>query len=86
MRIATLVLIALMIILPTVTLFPAPPQRDVPAEVESARHALQGARNDLEHAGGEWGGHRVAAMRHIDEALRELGEAEKWARGHHDIK
>ncbi len=86
MRIATAVLLTLMIILPTATLLPAPPQRDVPAEVESARRALQGARNDLDHAGGEWGGHRVAAIRHIDAALGELGEAERWARAHRDIR
>ena len=47
---------------------------------------LKGAYNDLEHAGGEWGGHRVNAMAHIQEALAELNEAEKWAREHHDIK
>jgi len=85
MKIATLVLLALTILSP-VSLYPEPPQRDVPAEVESARHALQGARGDLEHAGGQWGGHRVAAMKHIDEALAELNEAEKWARVHHDIR
>ena len=86
MRIATMVLLALMITLSTVSILPASPQRDVPAEVESARHALEGARNDLEHAGGQWGGHRVAAMKHIDAALKELGEAEAWARAHHDMK
>ena len=86
MRIAKLVVLALMIASPSVNLFPAAPQRDVPAEIESGRRALQGARNDLAHAGGEWGGHRVAAMKHIDEALRELGEAERFAREHHDMK
>jgi hypothetical protein len=86
MKIATLILLVLMIMLPTVPLLPNPPQRDVPVEVESARQALKNARNDLEHAGGGWGGHRVEAMKHIDEALRELGEAEKWAREHHDIR
>ena len=86
MKIATLILLALMIMLPTVPLLPEPPQRDVPAEVESAKRALQGARNDLAHAGGEWGGHRAEAVKHIDEALRELGEAEKFAREHHDMK
>ena len=87
MKIAISLLLALMIMAPSVKSLPHPaPQRDVPAEVDSARRALQGARNDLAHAGGEWGGHRVAAMKHIDEALRELGEAEKWAREHHDIK
>ena len=86
MRIAISVLLALLITLCTISVLPASPQRDVPAEVNSARQALRNARNELEHAGGQWGGHRVAAMKHIDEALKELGEAEGWAREHHDIK
>jgi hypothetical protein len=86
MRIAISVLLALIITLCTISVLPASPQRDVPAEVNSARQALKNARNELEHAGGQWGGHRVAAMKHIDEALKELGEAEGWAREHHDIK
>ena len=85
MKIAILVFAAT-ILAPTATLFPRSPQRDVPAEVESARSALKGAYNDLEHAGGEWGGHRVNAMNHIQEAVKELNEAEKWAREHHDVK
>jgi hypothetical protein len=86
MRIAISVLLALLITLSSVSVLPAFPQRDVPAEVNSARQALQNARNELEHAGGQWGGHRVEAMKHIDEALKELREAEGWAREHHDIK
>jgi hypothetical protein len=86
MKIATLVVLALMIVTPTANLFLRAPQRDVPAEVESARRPLQGARNDLEHAGGNWGGHRAAAMTHIDQALKELAEAEKYAGEHHEIK
>lgn len=86
MRIASLLLLALMLVVPTANLFPEPQRGDVPAEVDSARQALRGARNDLEHAGGEWGGHRVAAMKHIDEALKELAEAEAWAKSHHDVK
>jgi hypothetical protein len=86
MKIATLVFLALMIVTPTANLFPRAPQKDGPAEVESAKRALQGARNDLEHAGGNWGGHRAAAMNHIDQALKELAEAEKYAREHHDMK
>ena len=86
MKIATLILLALMIMLPTVPVLPNPPQQDVPAEVESAKRALQGAYNDLEHAGGEWGGHRVNAMKHIQAAMTELNEAEKWAKEHHDVK
>ena len=84
MKIATLVLAATL--LPGAALLPQPPQRDVPAEVDSARSALKGAYNDLEHAGGEWGGHRAKAMTHIQEAVTELNEAEKWAREHHDVK
>ncbi len=86
MKSATLILLALMIMWPTVPLLPEPPQRDVPAEMESAKRALEGARNDLVHAGGDWGGHRVGAVNHIDAALKEIGEAEKWAREHHDIR
>ena len=86
MKIAILVVLALMIVSPTANLFPRAPQRDVPAEVESAKRALQGARNDLEHAGGNWGGHRAAAMNHIDQALKELAEAEKFAHEHHEMK
>jgi hypothetical protein len=86
MKIATLTLLALMVMTPAVSVFPEPPQRDVPAEVDAARKALQNAHNELEHAGGQWGGHRVAAMKHVEEALTELNEAEKWAREHHDMK
>jgi len=86
MRLATLAVLLVMIVSPATSLFPSAPQRDVPGEVDAARRSLQGARNDLEHAGGEWGGHRVAAMKHIDEAIKELNEAEKYAKEHHDIK
>jgi hypothetical protein len=85
MKIATL-LLAATILVPTATLFPQPLQRDVPAEVDAARGALKGAYNDLQHAGGEWGGHRVKAMEHIQAAMNELNEAEKWAREHHEVK
>jgi hypothetical protein len=85
MRIAASLLLALIILLPARSVFPEPPQRDVPAEVDSARQKLRSARNDLEHAGGDWGGHRVNAMNQIDQALKELNEAERWAREHHDI-
>jgi hypothetical protein len=86
MKIATLILLALMIMLPTLPSLSNPPQRDNPAELESARKQLQGARFNLDRAGSGWGGHRAEALKHIDEALRELGEAEKWAREHHDMK
>ena len=86
MRIATVLVLVLIIVSPTTYLFPNPPQRDVPAEVDSARQALRGALNDLQHAGSEWGGHRAAAMHHIDEALKELNEAEKFFHEHHAEK
>ena len=79
-------LLALTILVAPATLLPQPPQRDVPGEVDSARNALKQAHNELQHAGGEWGGHRVKAMQHIQEAIVELNEAEKWAREHHEIK
>jgi len=84
MKIATLLLAALLF--PTATLLSQPPQKDVPAEVDSARSALKGALNDLQHAGTDWGGHRVKAMQHIQEAINELNEAEKFAKGAHDTK
>ena len=86
MRIAAVLLLATMILVPTASVFPEPPQRDVPREVDEARQKLRSAREDLEHAGAEWGGHRVKAMNHIDAALRELEEAEHWAREHRDMR
>lgn len=86
MKIATLVLLGLMLVTPTVSLFPAAPQRDVPAEVESAKRALEQARSDLNHAGSNWGGHRAAALNHIEQALKEVNEAEQFAREHHEMK
>jgi hypothetical protein len=86
MKIPSLLLLAFLIVSP-VSLYPAAPQRhDVPAEVEHAKRALENAQTDLQHAGAEWGGHRVEAMKHIEAALKELSEAERWAREHHDIK
>ncbi len=85
MRITNLLLTTVLVLSLTAVLFPQQ-HRDVPAEVNSARQALQGAYNDLQHAGGQWGGHRVNAMHHIEEAIKELNEAEKWAKEHHEIK
>ena len=85
MRIASLLLLATMILMPTASVFPEP-QRDVPREMDAAKHSLNDALNQLDHAGAEWGGHRANAMNHIREALRELNEAERWAREHHDVR
>jgi len=86
MKIATLILFSVMMMAPSPTLFSAAFQKDKPAEVDRAEQSLHTAKSELEHAGTEWGGHRVQAIKHIDAALHELEQAEQWARQHHDIK
>jgi hypothetical protein len=56
--------------------------RDVPAEMQRARQALETAKSELEHAGGEWGGHRATAIGHINQALAEVHKAEEFAKQH----
>jgi len=86
MKIATLLLFSVMMMSPSATLFSSP-QKDKPAEVDDrAEQSLQTAKSELKKAGTEWGGHRVQAIKHIDAALKELEQAEQWARQHHDIK
>ena len=85
MKIATLALLSVMMMAPSAILSSSP-QRDKPGEVDRAERSLQTAKNELARAGTEWGGHRVQAIKHIDAALHELEEAERWAREHHDIK
>ncbi len=65
---------------------PQNPKEDVPADMRRAHQALDNAKNALEHAGQEWGGHRVAALHHVDEALGEIRQAEDWAREHHELR
>lgn len=47
-------------------------QRDVPADLQRARQALESAQRELQAAGDQWGGHRVAAMTHVGQALDEI--------------
>jgi hypothetical protein len=47
---------------------PVPPPHP---RVEHALEALHHAREHMEHAEGEFHGHRDAALHHIDEAIRE---------------
>jgi len=82
MKITNLVLLLVMIAIPAVSGFPVPPQ-DRPANVDAARKALMSARTELEHSGGQWGGHLETAQTHIEAALKELDAAEQWAREHH---
>jgi hypothetical protein len=83
MRISSMVLLAVMTLAPAVILSSAAFQRDRPAEVERAEQSLRQAKNDLEHAGDQWGGHRSKAIQHINAALGELDQAERFAREHH---
>jgi hypothetical protein len=59
---------------------PAPAAKPAPAPVPSEKHpqireALESLRNSkerLEHAAHDFGGHRVEAIKAIDEAIRQL--------------
>lgn len=67
----------------------AAPQKTVPdvqANMIGARDHLKAARDLAQAAGGEWGGHRMSALKHIDAALAEVDQAEKYAKAHHYIK
>lgn len=57
-------------------------QRDVPTDLQRARQALENAQRELAAAGDQWGGHRVAAMDHVKQALQEIQKAETYARQH----
>jgi hypothetical protein len=47
-------------------------------EIARAQRALQRVKGDLEHAGHDFGGHRVAALKLIDQALGELQAARQF--------
>jgi len=66
----------------TAQMQPVQSSKDVPAELHNAVEKLQGAKADLEKAGGEWGGHRQNALNHVNEALKEIGLATDWAHKH----
>ena len=59
---------------------------DVPGQMARARQALLTAKKEMATAGNEWGGHRVEAMKHVDQALQEIQKAEQWARAHKEIR
>jgi hypothetical protein len=80
--------LATMVLLLALSGFAVPqrePKEDVPAEIQRAHEALENAKNELDHAGQEWGGHRVAAIHHVDAALGEIRSAENWAKQHHEL-
>jgi hypothetical protein len=47
-------------------------------EIRKAIHALELARNHLQHAAHDFGGHRVEALQSIDNALTQLRIALKY--------
>jgi hypothetical protein len=56
--------------------------RNIPADMLRARQALLTARNELNQSGDQWGGHRVTAVNHINQALEEIQKAEEYAKQH----
>jgi len=46
-------------------------------EIRKAIEALKQTKQDLEHVSHDYAGHRVLAVRHVDDALRELDECLK---------
>jgi len=50
-------------------------------EILAAEQELKIARGHLQAAGTDYGGHRHAAMDHLDDALREIREAIQFSRG-----
>jgi hypothetical protein len=54
-------------------LTPAAPAYEPHPEIRAALEALHSAKQDLEAAAHDFHGHRVAALKHVDEAI---GEAE----------
>ena len=50
-------------------------------ELLAAEQEMKIARGHLQAAGTDYGGHRRAAMDHLDDALREIREAIKFSRG-----
>jgi hypothetical protein len=51
-------------------------------KIKQAIHALEAAKDDMQHAAHDFGGHRVDALHACDEALRQLHLALDWANHH----
>ncbi|OYV52065.1 MAG: hypothetical protein B7X10_00295 [Burkholderiales bacterium 21-58-4] len=54
-------------------------------EINGAIHKLEHAKTNLNKGAHDFGGHRVAAIQHIDAALSELHQALEYDK-HHDDK
>lgn len=61
---------------PAASSLPATPAAATPAEphpqIKDALRALRGAKEHMEHAAHDFGGHRVDALKATDEAIRQL--------------
>ena len=44
-------------------------------EIRRALHALERAKNDLEHAAHDFGGHRAQALQLVNQAIEQLHQA-----------
>jgi len=54
-----------------------------PSPMEVALHDLRHAKEALEHAAHDHGGHRSKAVERTKEAIHEVEEGINWARDHH---
>lgn len=67
---------------PAATAQPATPAAATPAEphpqIREALGALRRAKEHMEHAAHDFGGHRVEALRATDEAIKQLEECLKF--------
>ena len=67
---------------PAANALPATPAAATPAEphpqIREALAALRRAKEHMEHAAHDFGGHRVEALKATDEAIRQLEECLKY--------
>jgi len=59
---------------------PAAPAAEPHPQIREAIASLRRAKDHLEHAAHDFGGHRVEAIRATDEAIRQLEECLKYDR------
>lgn len=62
-------ILALMVMV--VVFSPISPAREEHPHIHAALDALHEAQNQLQSAAHDYHGHRVAALKHVDEAIRE---------------
>ncbi|HEY2646458.1 MAG TPA: hypothetical protein VGI34_05770 [Candidatus Acidoferrales bacterium] len=53
-------------------------QREAHPEIREAMESLRRAKDHLEHAAHDFGGHRVEAIKAIDESIRQLQDCLKF--------